>query len=444
MTLVSAGKAPEWYSEVPRSIRIQTLLGLGLILVTFGGFGLWAGTAPLASAVIAPGSFVATGSNKIVQHLEGGIIRQLLVEEGERVEAGQDLVYLDSTTALANARSIELRIIRLEAMQARLQSQFEGAAAYSPPDSVLARLDDPEVRSINDGQRESFDTARTALQSRLDVLGENVSALEFQHTGITAQLDSFERQRVLLEEDHGIQAALYARQLTTLSNVNALQRSLADADGDIARLESEAGMTLAQIEQHRREIDQLVSADRQAALGELQQVSAELETLREEMNSVQNILSRTVITAPAAGIVVWLYYHTSGGVIESGRPIIEILPSDVPLIIEAQIPRMQIDEIELGQKADVRLSALNQRTTPLLEGEVAYVSADSINDGGSGSNEIYIARVTIPPDQLERVSGFTPTPGMPAEILIETDARTFFEYLSKPIVDSMARAFREQ
>jgi HlyD family secretion protein len=444
MSLITTGRPQEWYSEVPRSIKKQTVLGLTLIFVTFGGFGAWGATAPLASAIIAPGSFVATGSNKIVQHLEGGIISELLVSEGDRVEMGQDLVYLDRTAAMSNARSLELRLLRLEGMQARLQAQVSGASSYQPPESVLENLDDPEVRTINDGQQESFASAQLALQNRVDVLRENVRALEFQHQGISSQLESFRRQRALLEEDYEIQSSLYRRQLALLSTVNSLERSLADADGDIARMESEAQMTLAQIEQHHREIAQLVSADRQAALGELQDVSAELETLREEMHNVRNVLSRTVITAPATGIVVRTYYHTSGGVIESGRPIMEILPSDVPLIIEAQIPRMQIDEVELGQKADIRLSALNQRTTPMLEGEVVYVSADAIQDNAQSANEIYVARVTIPAEELERVSGFTPTPGMPAEILIETDERTFFEYLTKPIVDSMARAFREQ
>ncbi|UYQ71193.1 HlyD family type I secretion periplasmic adaptor subunit [Pelagibacterium flavum] len=442
MTLVSVSKAPEWYSEVPRSIGRQTLFGLLLMGVTFGGFGVWAGTAPLASAVIAPGTFVATGANKIVQHLEGGIIRELLVTEGDRVVQGQNLVHLDPTTALSNARGLHLRLLRLEAMRARLQGQVDGADAYVPPASVLEEIDDPEVRSIIDGQRESFDTARLAIQNRVDVLTENVRALEFQHTGITSQLAAFQRQVTLLEQDRDVQNELFARQLTTLSSVNSLQRALADADGDIARMEAEAEMTLAQIEQHRREITQLVSAERQTALAELQDVSAELETLREEMNSVQNVLSRTVITSPSDGIVVRMHYHTSGGVIESGSAIMEILPSDVPLIIEAQIPRMQIDELELGQTADIRLSALNQRTTPILEGKVDYISADAIEDGNA-ANEIYVARVTIAPEQLERVTGFTPTPGMPVEILIETDERTFFEYLSKPIADSMTRAFRE-
>lgn len=444
MTLVTHSPATEWYTEVPRSIRRQAVFGLVLMAVTFGGFGVWAGMAPLASAVIAPGTFVATGSNKIVQHLEGGIISQLLVAEGDRVTAGQELVRLDGTAALANARGLELRVLRLEATRARLRAQVNGDTVYQAPPSVLESLDDPEVRSINDGQQDSFQAALMTLQNRVDVLSENIRSLQYQASGIGAQLTSLRRQRELLADDLEVQQSLYDRRLTTLSSLNSLQRALADADGDIARLEAEAQMSQAQIDQHNREIDQLRTEDRQVALTELQDVSSELETLREQMRDAESVLSRTVITSPVAGIVVRMHYHTSGGVIESGRPILEILPSDVPLIIEAQIPRMQIDEIDLGQPANIRLSALNQRTTPMLEGEVIYVSADSVTETAQNNQEIYIARVTIPPQQLDRVHGFTPTPGMPAEILIETDERTFFEYLARPIVDSMARAFREQ
>lgn len=444
MTLVTHSPATEWYTEVPRSIRRQAVFGLVLMTVTFGGFGVWAGMAPLASAVIAPGTFVATGSNKIVQHLEGGIISQLLVAEGDRVTAGQELVRLDGTAALANARGLELRVLRLEATRARLRAQVNGETVYQAPPSVLESLDDPEVRSINDGQQDSFQAALMTLQNRVDVLSENIRSLQYQASGIGAQLTSLRRQRDLLADDLEVQQSLYDRRLTTLSSLNSLQRALADADGDIARLEAEAQMSQAQIDQHNREIDQLRTEDRQVALTELQDVSSELETLREQMRDAESVLSRTVITSPVAGIVVRMHYHTSGGVIESGRPILEILPSDVPLIIEAQIPRMQIDEIDLGQPANIRLSALNQRTTPMLEGEVIYVSADSVTETAQNNQEIYIARVTIPPQQLDRVHGFTPTPGMPAEILIETDERTFFEYLARPIVDSMARAFREQ
>ena len=444
MALAGTGRELEWYSEVPRSIKKQTLFGLVLVVVLCGGFGLWASLAPLAAAVIAPGSFVATGENKIVQHLEGGIIKALLVREGDRVAAGEDLVQLDETAARANARQMKLRSLRLEGIMARLQAESHGLESYIPPTSILTNLDDPEVKAINDSQSDNFASARTKLATQIEVLEQNIAALQFQRDGSNAQIQSMQQQHALLRGDFERQSRLLTSGLVTRSAVSALERAIADAEGDIARLTSEVQSADAQIMRFRREMDQARDTAKQAALDEMQSIEAEFDAVREQIRQADSVLGRTVVKAPVAGTIVRMYYHTAGGVIESGKPILEILPSNVPLIIEAQIPRMQIDEVHENQVASVRLSALNQRTTPMLEGEVYYVSADAIAEGSGGtSSEVFIARISIAPEQLARVRGFTPTPGMPAEILIQTHERTFFEYLSKPVSDSMARAFRE-
>lgn len=164
------------------------------------------------------------------------------------------------------------------------------------------------------------------------------------------------------------------------------------------------------------------------------------------MRKAENVLSRTEVLAPVSGAVVRLYYHTTGGVIESGRAIAEILPDDAPLIIETLVERGDIDSVKTGLQATVRLIALNQRTTPILTGEVFYISADAVaqaSDAAKG-REVYVVRVLLSPEELARVPGFSPKPGMPVEMMIETDARTFAQYISKPVVDSMARAFREK
>ena len=166
--------------------------------------------------------------------------------------------------------------------------------------------------------------------------------------------------------------------------------------------------------------------------------------MREKSLEAENVLRRATILAPVDGTVVRMLYHTSGGVIESGKSIMEILPSDVPLIIETQVPRTEIDNVRVGQKATVRLSALNQRTTPVLNGEVFYVSADSLPDAtGDQKREVYLARVNLPASELARVKGFSPTPGMPVDVMIQTRERTFFAYITKPIADTMSRAFME-
>ncbi|HRP77728.1 MAG TPA: HlyD family type I secretion periplasmic adaptor subunit [Aquamicrobium sp.] len=436
--------AIEWYAEVPRSIRVQTVAGLALMLVVCGGFGAWAGFAPLASAIIAPGSFVATSKNKIVQHLEGGIIRRILVEEGDRVEEGQDLVQLDETAALANARQLGLRQLRLEAILARLQAQARGADDFAPPASVSSRLDDAEVRAIMDSQRENFRSTRLKLDNQLGLLRENATALSFQLGGIEGQIESMRRQRAILQAELDVKQSLLAKGIVTRSAISLLERAVADADGDVARLEAEARISQTQVAKYQLEMAQVTDSAQKAAFDEIQTVEAELDGVREQIRNARSVLDRTMIRAPVPGIVIRSYYHTAGGVIESGRPIMEILPSNEALIIEAQVPRMQIDEVHVGQLASIRLSALNQRTTPILDGKVIYVSADAVTASQASPNkDIYVARVEIPTEQLHRVKGFNPTPGMPAEILIQTHERTFFEYLAKPITDSMARAFRE-
>jgi HlyD family type I secretion membrane fusion protein len=180
-------------------------------------------------------------------------------------------------------------------------------------------------------------------------------------------------------------------------------------------------------------------------LTQLQTIESELESVREHQRKSSNILDRTHVISPVAGTVVRLYYHTTGGVVESGRPIVEILPADAPLIIELLVPRTNIDSVSIGQHATVRMTGLNQRTTPVLNGTVEHVSADAISDAPNGARrDVYLARVTVPLEEMQRIPGFTPTPGMPAEIMIQTEKRTFAQYLVKPVMDSMTRAFRDE
>jgi HlyD family secretion protein len=442
---MSTSDAPhdiEWFADVPRSILRQTIAGLVLILVIVGGFASWAFTAPLAAAVIAPGSFVATGENKIVQHLEGGIIKALLVREGDQVTEGQDLVQLDTTAALANSRQLTLRSLRLQATLARLTAESKGLEAYAPPEAVASGLADPEIKAINDSQVDNFDSAKKKLQSQIAVLQESITALGFQHDGGVAQIEAMQRQEKLLEQEFADKSLLLEKGLIARSMVSAVERAMIEAQGEVERLRADNAGIEAQIDKLQKQIAQTTNEAQQVAADEMQGVEADYDTVREQMRQAGDVLGRTTIKAPVSGTNVRLYYHTAGGVIESGKAIMEILPTDVPLIIEAQIPRTSIDQVKKGARATVRLTALNQRITPVLDGEVAYVSADAIT-GANGKDDVYIARVSITPSQLSRVKGFTPTPGMPAEILIETHERTFFEYLTKPIADSMARAFRE-
>lgn len=434
-----------WYQEVPRSIGKQALFGLVLMLISFGGFGAWAMMAPLAAAVIAQGSFVATGQNKIVQHLEGGIIADILVKEGDRVTEGQIMLTLDQTLALATTRELTLRRIRLEATQARLMAEQQHLAQLIFPAHLEAERADPEAAMILDGQVLAFQASTASLANDISVISRNLDALDIRTTGYGIQLEATRSQLALLAEELEAKTQLVESGLSRRSEALALRRAMLEADGQVGRLEAE----IAQLTEMRAKFDAQIAKTRddysRNALTQLQTIESELESVREQQRKSENILDRTAVLAPVSGTVVRLYYHTTGGVVETGRPIVEILPADAPLIIEVLVPRTNIDSVHVGQKATVRLTGLNQRTTPVLNGSVEYVSADAIADGSTGTRrEVYLSRVTVAPEEMQRVQNFSPTPGMPAEIMIQTEERTFAQYLIKPVLDSMSRAFREQ
>lgn len=435
----------EWYESVPRSVGKFVIFGFVLMVVTFGGFGVWAFKAPLAAAVISQGSFVATGRNKIVQHLEGGIIKEILVNEGDHVTAGQPIMLLDETSALANERELFLRRVRLEAMEARIQAEYRRDDTLLFPQELEEMRADYEVASMLEAQSIIFNAATTQLRNDITLLQQSIEALTVRAIGYDQQLKASRTQLGILKEDLESKSALLDSGLIRKSEVNIIRRAIADAEGQIGRLIAEVDEITAVKKRYDSQIAQTISERQSKQLDELQTVQAELEGVREKARKAENVLKRAAVLAPVTGTVVRQYYHTPGGVVESGKAIAEILPSGEPLIIEAQIPRTEIDVVRKGQAATVRLTALNQRTTPILEGVVFYVSADAIVDKTQDAlHEIYIARVSVPPKELDRVRGFIPTPGMPAQIMIQSQSRTFIQYLMKPISDSMNRAFREQ
>jgi HlyD family type I secretion membrane fusion protein len=434
----------EWYADVPRSIWKQTLVGLILIALCFGGFGGWALTAPLAAAIIAQGRFVATGQNKIVQHFEGGIIKEILVAEGDHVQFDQPLIRLDETAAQARERQLYLRRARLEAIAARLTSQIRNEDKISFPELISGNREDEDVALIVEGQTLNFEASRAKIRDEVVLIEQNMKALRFRAEGFSKQREATRLQLELLQQELAGKQQLLDKGLVRSTEIKSVQRAIAEATGQVGRLSAEMSETFAQIAKQEQQIRQAQNAQRQAALDELQGIQGELDAVREQSREAENVLRRATINSPVEGTVVRSYYHTAGGVIESGKGIMEIIPADVPLIIEAQVKRTEVDAVKIGQHATVRLIALNQRTTPVLEGEVFYLSADVLADTKSTSGqEFYLARVSLPARELARVRGFSPPPGMPVEVLIQTSERTFFNYITKPIADSMSRAFTE-
>ena len=386
------------------------------------------------------------GQNKIVQHLEGGIIKEILVTEGTLVTAGQSILRLDETLAEASSRELFLRQIRLVATEARLLAQHHDLDRLVMPDEITVVASDPEIAAILEGQQLSFTVARSGLANDVELIERNIDALDARRAGLEQQLAAFVDQLTLLNEELVAKEELLAEGLAPRDTVTALKRLGLEAQGQIARLRGEMAEIVEMRAKFGTQIEKTRDEYSRGALTELEAVQAELESVREQMHKAQNVLTRTEVLAPVSGTVIRLYYHTAGGVIETGRPIAEILPDDAPLIIETLVPRSDIDSVKIGQPATVRLIGLNQRTTPVLGGTVDYVSADAVAQAADkpAAREVYVVRVTLPPTELSRVAQFIPKPGMPVEIMIKTEERTFAQYIAKPIIDSMTRAFREQ
>lgn len=433
-----------WYDDVPRSVSRHMFFGVVLMLATFGGFGMWATQAPLAAAVISQGSFIATGRNKIVQHLEGGIIKGIYVAEGDTVTAGQVLLRMDETAALGQERELFLRQVRLEVAKARYLAEYEQATELVYPPNLAALRADLEIATMIEAQSLAFKVSMQGLRNDIGLLERSIDALKIRANGYESQLSATQRQLDIMNEELTDKRFLLGQGLIRRTDLNVVRRAVAEAEGQIGRLSAEIAEIQEVRNRYNAQIEQLLGEHRDRALDEVNAADVELDGIREQVRTAREVLRRVEIVAPVSGTIVRLYYHTAGGVVESGKAIVEILPSDEPLIIETQVLRTEIDSVQIGFPATIRLSALNQRTTPVLNGSVFYVSADTVSDAAEASQEVYVARISIDAEELRRVPGFTPTPGMPAEVMIQTAERTFVQYLAKPIIDSMSRAFREQ
>ena len=436
-----------WYDSLPRSTKLPTVAGALIMAVVLMGFGVWGNMAPIAGAVVASGVFVVTGQNKIVQHLEGGMIREIYVREGDKVEAGQVLLELDDTASRAELQRLFLRRIRLTAIDARLQAEMKEENDIAWPPEVV-KAGSPELKEIVESQQMAFTARRNNLNSDVKSIQESISALEERIRGSRVQLDAVHRQIVLLDEEIVTKDKLVQAGLVRKPELMVLQRSKANLEGEVGRIMGDIGDAKERIARAVEQINGVRKTAIKTAVEQMHEIRGELADVRERMLSAKGILDRVRVTAPVSGVVVKLRYHTRGGVVEAGKNIMELLPLKDELIIEARLRPQDIDSVKHGQTAMVRLTALNQRITPMISADVIYLSADTLADEKKsqqvGPTDIYIVRVKLNSDESRNIPGFSPTPGMPAEVYIKTSERTFFQYIVRPIHDSMMRAFRER
>jgi HlyD family type I secretion membrane fusion protein len=444
-----------WHRDVQHSARRPIAIGALILLIWAFGFGVWAATAPLASAVVASGSFVATGQNKQVQHLEGGIIRELLVKEGDIVEANQPLVRLDDTAAQSKLRRLVTRRSRLLATAARLRAEINSSEQIQLlPAQADEMTNDPEVRSIVQAQQDELTARRRSLANQEEVLRREIAGLKESIRGYETQMRANRDRSALFSEELQDKSPLMDQQLIRKSEILALQRSEMGLAGELGDLLGRSGDATERIARAEQQIAQLRLAAIEKASEDLRGTEAELDDLSEQILAAQDVVRRTDVRAPVRGIVVKLNQYTTGGVVAPGGVILELLPINDELVIEARIDPNEITHVKEEQNALVRLTALNQRLTPMIEGKVVYISADTVADQGmrrigeqdtAVRRDSFVVRVRLNErDTRDKVENFRPTPGMPADVFIETGQRTFFTYLMRPVIDSFSRAFRER
>ncbi len=422
-------------------VGVPKFAGLAAIAVFFVGFGGWAAVAPLQSAVIAQGIVGVESTRKTVQHLEGGIIREILVRDGDKVVAGQELVRLDDTQPLASLDLVRKRRDVGLAMQARLEAQRDLRTILTFPAELLTRRAEVDVGELIRAQTDIFTNMEQSLKGQTAILNQRMQQLRSEITGIEGEIAAEDRQIALLKEQIKTEESLLAKGLSPRARMLELQREEAALEGRRSQNRAAIARANQSIGESQLQAGELKTAFVNDAVGQLGDVQATLFDLTERLRAAQDINYRAVVRAPTEGTVVNLRFHSPGGVIGPGNPILDLVPAEDRLVVEARVEPHDADIVVAGLEAQVRLTAFNQRHALPLMGRVINVSADRLVDERSGS-PYYLARVELLPSPLLAQTKINP--GMPAEVIVVTSAHTLAAYLLEPISGVFRRALREQ
>lgn len=431
---------PVILAETRRRIRAG-LLAVGL---TFAGGGGFMATAPLNAAAVAPGVVGADGRNKLIQHLEGGVVGRIAVRDGDRVRRGQLLLSLESTKAEAQVLQLQEQLDELTALAARLAAERDRRASVVFPASLSdRRRREPAVDSILAGQETLFAARRTGLANERDMLLARISQGQEEIAGLDAQRAAADGQIALLDDEIGPVRRLVNAHQQPQSRLLALLR-------DRARLAGEHGAAAAQIararqtiEESRLRISQLDTDRLNQVVNDLRDSESRIYETTQRLSAARDVLSRTEIRAPIDGTVVRLDQHTVGGVVQPGETLMELVPADDHLLIDAHLRTTDIAAVRPGQTAEVRLDAYSQRRLPMMLGHVVEVSADALRDRGD-TPPYYLVRVAVDRQSLDRLPEIKLAPGMPAEVMVVTGTRTLLDYLMMPITTSLRHALIEK
>jgi HlyD family secretion protein len=429
--------------DVRSSIRLHLIVGLTVVVLLAGGLGGWASTAEISGALIAPGSIVVESSVKKVQHPTGGVVGELRAHDGDLVKAGDIVVRLDDTVTKANLAIVTKNLDGLLARAARLQAEQQGLDKVVFPASLVDRANDPDVKNVMASEAKLFEVRTTGRAGQKAQLHERITQLNEEVAGLLAQQQAKDQEIALVTKELVGVRGLYDQHLVQISRLSTLER-------DAARLTGERAQYLASIAQAKGKITetelQIIQVDKDMVSDvskDLRETNDKIGEYVERKVTAEDQLRRVDIRAPQDGMVEQSTVHTVGGVITAGDAIMLIVPQADDLQVEARVNPQDIDKLQVGEKTLLRLSALNQRTTPELNGAVIRVSPDVTIDQRTGQS-YYTIRVSMPPEEVARLGEVKLIPGMPVEAFVQTGDRTMLAYLIKPLHDQLMRAFRER
>jgi HlyD family secretion protein len=422
--------------------RVPMIVGMITSIVFVGGFALWSVLAPLAEASIAPGVIRVEGTRRTISHLEGGIVRELLVRDGTKVKAGDVLMRLDMIQADSSLETQRAQRWALLAQDARLNAEIARQPDITFPADLLASRDPRAMEGVA-GQRALFQARQASINSQLQVLEARVDQQNAVISGARGQLLATQRQLALIRQEEAMRRGLVQQGLARLPDLLAVQRSLAGLEGSLVDLTGQIDRAQASIAEARRQMQQTVDQRLQEAGTDLRDVRGKLSETEERLRAASDIVTRRDIVAPEAGTVVNLRQFTLGGIVKPADPVMDLVPDGDRLVAEVNVQPNDIDTVYAGLVAEVRLPAFKQRLVPYLHGHVTWVAAD-VTTNDQTRQQYYRAFIAIDPDQLAALPNVFLTPGMPVEGHIKIGERSFFRYITQPIRDSFHRSFQEQ
>ncbi|MGV6848417.1 MAG: HlyD family type I secretion periplasmic adaptor subunit [Marinibacterium sp.] len=428
----------QWSSMWPLAVG---LFGLALLL---GGFGTWAVKSRIAGAIVAPGRIEVDRNRQVVQHLDGGVVDSILVEEGDVVSAGDVLIRLDDRQLKSQLLITEGQLYELMARRGRLEAEQDDRSAIEfAPELLEAVRDRPELQDLIDGQQRLFAARAESAAREREQLAKRRGQILSQIDGIDAQQAALETQLALIDGQLKDQQTLLDRGLTQAATVLDLRREEARLQGQVGELIASRAQAEGRIIETEIEIDKIGTLRREDATTRLRELQYQEIGLAEERRSLLDRMERLEITAPVSGVVYGMEVHTPRSVIRPADPVLYLVPQDRPLVIVARVEPIHVDEIHSGQGVTLRFSSLDQRQTPELSGHVALVSADAFEDPASRLS-FYRAEIVLDEGEADRLpDGTALIPGMPVEAFIRTTDRSPLAYLVKPLADYFTKAFRE-